>query len=346
MSEETKLPSVGVVAIGRNEGDRLRACLESTAGIGGRVVYVDSGSTDGSVEMARSMGVEVVELDLKIPFTAGRARNEGIDRLRQLDSNLKFVQVVDGDCEIQAGWIDLAEAALRADEHLAVVCGRRREKYPARSIYNRLCDIEWATPVGEAKSCGGDAMIRLSALSQVGGYNPAVIAGEEPEMCFRLREAGWKIARLDAEMTLHDAAMTRLKQWWRRNLRAGHAYAEGYAIHGKSAEKFRGREVQSIWFWAIVLPLLIAASARQWPWVSLVLLASYPLLMVRIFLGRRRGGLSRRDSGLYAFFVVLGKFPQAIGTIKYGLGRFFGRRSGVIEYKNPAAAAETMGQSK
>src|SRR3990170_3982962 len=93
---------LGIVAIGRNEGERLRACLRSVVGDNRVVVYVDSGSTDGSVEMARSMGAEVVELDLATPFTAARARNEGFHRLEQLNPNVAFVQFVDGDCEVVA----------------------------------------------------------------------------------------------------------------------------------------------------------------------------------------------------------------------------------------------------
>jgi glycosyltransferase involved in cell wall biosynthesis len=172
------------------------------------VVYVDSGSTDGSLELARSIGADTVELYLSIPFTAARARNEGIARLLQLVPDIEFVQSVDGDCQILDGWIDRAESELAAKPDVAAVCGRRRERYPAASLYNQLCDIEWDTPVGEAQACGGDSMMRVWAFEQVQGFNPALIAGEEPEMCVRLRQKGWKILRLDVEMILHDAQMT------------------------------------------------------------------------------------------------------------------------------------------
>src|ERR1700738_3404233 len=88
---------VGVVVIGRNEGDRLRRCLESVRGTADRVVYVDSGSSDNSVAMSRGLGATVVELDLRIPFTAARARNEGFDRLLGEQPALRYVFFVDGD---------------------------------------------------------------------------------------------------------------------------------------------------------------------------------------------------------------------------------------------------------
>ncbi len=237
----------GAVVIGRNEGDRLRICLESILHLAVQTVYVDSGSTDSSVKMARDIGVEVVQLDMSIPFTAARARNEGFNRLLELEPGISYVQFVDGDCEMQHSWSEAALCFLQQHEYVAVVCGRRRERFPERSIYNLLCDIEWNTPIGEAKACGGDAMMRVQAFSGVQGFRNNLIAGEEPELCVRLRQAGWKIWRLVEEMTLHDAAMNRFSQWWKRSVRAGYAFAEGAAIHGAPpvghwVEEHAGRE--------------------------------------------------------------------------------------------------------
>lgn len=179
---------VGLVAIGRNEGERLKRCLRSAKPQVEALVYVDSGSTDDSVAFARSLGVHVVELDTSVPFTAGRARNEGAKRLREAMPDVQFVQFVDGDCELDSAWIGRALAELAARPRAAIVCGRRRERFPEASVYNRLCDIEWATPIGQAAACGGDFMVRLGAFEQMNGFSPDLIAGEEPDLCFRLRD--------------------------------------------------------------------------------------------------------------------------------------------------------------
>jgi GT2 family glycosyltransferase len=333
---------VGVVAIGRNEGERLRQCLESVVGRGLAVVYVDSGSTDGSRERARDLGAEVVELDLSIPFTAARARNAGLERLRDVAPETRFVQFVDGDCEVVDGWLQSAQSALEARPELAVVCGRRRERYPEQSIYNRLADLEWDTPIGDARACGGDAMMRVEALRQVGGFNPTIIAGEEPELCVRLRQAGWKVARIDAEMTRHDLAMTRFGQWWRRAVRAGHAYAEGFALHGRSPDRHGARETLSIAFWGVALPL--AAVGLAWPTrgLSLLLLAGYLILAVRIARRMRRQGVPATVARWYAWACVVGKFAQAVGQGTYWLGRLLGRRSILIEYKGASETRATL----
>ena len=324
---------VGLIVIGRNEGQRLYQCLLSVLGKVALIVYVDSGSTDGSVELARSLGVDVVELDLSIPFTAARARNAGFAHLLKTNAQIEFVQFIDGDCEVVEGWLAYAQHELESQHHVAVVCGRRRERFPEHSIYNRLCDIEWDTPIGEAKACGGDAMMRVEAFQQVGGFNSALIAGEEPELCVRLRQKGWRILRLDAEMTLHDAQITRFSQWWKRFLRAGHAYAEGAWLHGREPERHWVKESQSIWFWGLLLPLLLFGMAWPTGGLSLLLLIGYPYLAYRIYHHTQQRNFSSKDAALYALFCVLGKFAQVQGQIQFYLSMLLRQRRNLVEYK-------------
>jgi GT2 family glycosyltransferase len=324
---------IAAVAIGRNEGERLRRCLESLEDEVDLVVYVDSGSTDGSAELARSLGCEVVALDLTIPFTAARARNAGFHRAREKLPELDLVQFVDGDCEVARGWIDRARERLRSDPEIAVVCGRRRERSPSASVYNRMCDVEWDTPVGRAEVCGGDAMMRARAFEEVGGFDESLIAGEEPELCVRLRRAGHAIERLDAEMTLHDAAMTRFSQWWKRTKRSGHAYAEGAAMHGASPERHWVRETRRIWLWGAVLPATAIGLAMPTFGLSLGLLGGYGVSAARVYKRTRERGRPIEDALPYALFTTLGKVPEVQGMIEFHLGRLRGKKSGIIEYK-------------
>ncbi|MCI0911573.1 MULTISPECIES: glycosyltransferase family 2 protein [Pseudomonas] len=324
------MTGIGVVVIGRNEGLRLERCLASLAGRADKVVYVDSGSTDGSVQRASALGVEVLTLDMSRPFTAARARNEGFACLQRALPAVRLVQFVDGDCEVDAGWLATARAFLDAHPQVAVVCGRRRERFPQHSVYNWLCDLEWDTPVGETKACGGDALMRVDAFVAVAGYRSALIAGEEPELCVRLRAAGWKVWRLAAEMTLHDAAMTRFGQWWRRSVRAGYAYAEGACLHGAPPERHWLRESRRAWLWGLGIPLLVAlASVWAGPW-ALWLLLVYPLQMLRL---ARRGGRSARENAVQAAFLVLGKFPEMLGQMRFVLNRYTAGNPALIEYK-------------
>lgn len=317
--------AVGAVVIGRNEGARLRACLASVLPSVRQVVYVDSGSTDASVAMAQEMGADVLALDMGVPFTAARARNSGFQRLLSLHPEVRFVQFIDGDCEVVAGWMDAARRHIEAHPDCAAVCGRRRERYPEKSIYNRMCDLEWNTPVGDALSCGGDALFRAEPLVQAGGFRESLIAGEEPELCLRLRRAGWRIHRVDHEMTLHDAAITRWQQWWQRTVRGGHAFAEGSWLHGMSPDRHWVRHTARAVVWGILLPLLIVllgsfVDSRGW-----MLALLYPVQWFRLAI--------RDRSPQIAFFSLMGKFAEAQGVLKFYLGKLFGRTGRLIEYK-------------
>ncbi len=320
---------LGLVVIGRNEGERLRRCLQSARGLGA-CVYVDSGSTDGSTALAQSFGADVIELDASLPFTAARARNAGARRLGQLVPQLQAIQFIDGDCELSPAWLEDALDALAAHADVAAVAGRLRERHVDRSIYNQLCDIEWDTPVGEVRSIGGIAMIRAAAFVAAGGFREDLIAGEEPELCVRLRAAGGRVLRLPHDMAWHDAAMTRWTQWWRRTVRAGHAFAEGASLHGASPERHYVAETRRAALWGLAFPCAVAGLCAVTPLAPLLLLA-YPLQVLRLGLRRARQGAP--VPWHQAYFLMIGRFAEGWGVLKFHLSRWSGRRSGLIEYK-------------
>ncbi len=330
-------PSVAVVVIGRNEGERLKRCLASVQQNASTVVYVDSGSTDGSAAYARAEGAHVVALDMSIPFSAARARNAGFELLRKVAPGVAFVQFIDGDCELNAGWLAVAQRELERHSDWAIVCGRRRERFPEASLYNRLCDVEWDTPLGEATACGGDFLVVASVFDEVGGFNPTVIAGEEPELCHRIRATGRRIVRLDHEMTLHDAAMTHRAQWWKRVERAGYAFALVCALHLRSPRRIWVRQVASIVCWG-GLPLALALSSPIVGPSAFLGLLLYPLLWVKTYRYLRGARALPPDvARSYATACVLGKFVELRGVVRAFLDLAFRRTRTIIEYKSVSA---------
>ena len=337
------MSAVGVVIIGRNEGERLVRCLLSvrqSVRPDARIVYVDSGSSDGSVAAAAGAGAIVVDLDMTRPFTAARARNAG---RAALPAACGYIQFVDGDCMLQPDWLARAAAALDADDGLAAVFGRRREVAPAASLYNWLCDIEWAVAPGPARYFGGDVMIRAAALDQAGGYPAEMIAGEEPDLAMRLRKRGWRLECVAGEMTLHDAAIRYFGQWWRRTTRSGHAYAELAARHGgKGYSDYRRRLVGV--FGLGCLPfvgglLLVAGlsfAGPSWAGAGAILLALPVIQYVRLVVkGWRQRPLS--EAAAIAAFLLAAKPAQALGAGRYAMARLTGKRSALIEYKEGVA---------
>jgi glycosyltransferase involved in cell wall biosynthesis len=319
----------GVVAIGRNEGERLRTCLRSLS-VAAAVVYVDSGSADGSAQWARDRGADVVELDMSVPFTAARARNAGFKRLREIAPHIPYVQFIDGDCEIAENWPRASLDFLDSQPEVAAVAGRLRERHPERSVYNWLCEHEWDGPIGLVRACGGIAMMRCSAVQAVGGFRDDMIAGEEPELCVRLRAKAWQVWRLDEQMAFHDAAMSRFSEWWRRATRGGYAFAHGAYLHGAPPERHWVWESRRAWLWGIFLPLLCLAAVvafPPWGWATILI---YPGQALRQ-MTRQSGSLT--DRATLASFQVLARFPEALGQIRFMRDRLFDRQARLIEYK-------------
>jgi glycosyltransferase involved in cell wall biosynthesis len=319
----------GVVAIGRNEGDRLKQCLRSVSSAA-QVVYVDSGSSDGSVKTAKEAGVDVVELDLSLPFTAARARNAGFRHLQKLAPNLRYVQFIDGDCELNSCWPEAATSFLKWNDSVCAVFGRLRERFPDRSIFNRMCDCEWDVAVGEALSSGGNVMMRVAPFAEAAGYREDMIAGEEPELCLRLRASGWKVWRIDHEMALHDAAILHFGQWWRRQMRSGYAFAHGAFLHGGRSERHWIWESRRAILWGIGLPILILSAMIVGGCWGLLLLVIYPIQIMRR-VTRMSGPWPVRLR--FSFFEQLSRFPEALGQLRFARDWLFGRQGQLIEYK-------------
>ncbi|NTZ43956.1 glycosyltransferase [Altererythrobacter sp. SALINAS58] len=320
-----ELPTIGIIVIGRNEGERLKRCLRSLPS-DLAVVYVDSASTDGSAQFAESHGADVIHLDLNMPFTAARARNAGLEEMAKRTPNVQFVQFIDGDCELDSSWLPEAIKFIESNATCAAVCGRRRERYPDASLYNRICDQEWDTPIGETAACGGDALFRMSSLRQCGFYDPLLIAGEEPELCHRLREGSWRIWRIDHPMSIHDADMHHFAQWWKRAMRSGFGYAQVWHKTGKSfSSGLYFRELVRAFGWTFGVPILGMTFSI---WLGPLALSVIPALWLGQFVR-----LASRSGPAESLHLLLGKAAESLGALRYAFSLLTFRPLKAIYYK-------------
>ncbi len=348
MTNPAASPLVSVVVIGRNEGLRLTRCLQSVLEMdppspeanrsGVEVFYVDSHSADDSRERAAALGVKVLIIEGNRP-TAALARNTG---WRQASG--EYVLFLDGDTILAPGFVNAALTELRARPDVAVVWGHRRETAPAASIYNRVLDLDWIYPAGLSSFCGGDALMRRSALEQTGGYDPMLPAGEEPDLCRRMRGLGMKILHIDEPMTGHDMNMHRFSQYWRRSVRTGYAYAQ-------LADRYRNTD-DPLWvrdqkrnfvmgaFWPLTLIVAVAACAMLgWlrsEWIAAPLVAWLLLLIAASFRSARRlrwksaSGSTLMLAGLHSH---LQQMPILLGQLRFFRDRARRRDRGLMEYK-------------
>jgi GT2 family glycosyltransferase len=327
--------SVAAVVIGRNEGERLPPALRSVQSAGLRVVYSDSGSSDGSPEAAKDLDVPVVELDPSRPFSAARGRNEGLAEALRRWPAIEFIMFLDGDCTLEPDFPAAALGAFAEHPDCAIVTGHLAERFPERSVYNRLCAIEWRSPAGpitDMNGLGGIMAVRVAAFRAVDGFNEQAIAGEEPDLAVRLGLAGWSVLKIDQAMATHDAQMLRFGQWWTRAVRGGHAMAHRYARHGRTRFRDGRRAVRSATFWGFALPLGVLALLLPTRGLSLLLLGGYGWLGWRVYRYYRSVGLDGSDAWLATRFILYSKVPEFLGIVRYGVNRWRGQFR-VIEYK-------------
>lgn len=325
---------VGFIAIGRNEGERLRLALSAIQRLYPEhpAVYVDSGSTDGSVGFARSIGMTVVELDLSRPFTAARARNAGAERLVREFPETAFIQFLDGDCELLPGWLEAGLAALTTDD-VAIASGRRAERYPEASIYNTLMDKEWDTPVGEIMGVPGDMLVKARVFRELCGFDDSLIAGEDFDLCLRAAALGYKTLRVDAPMSLHDADISHFSQWYRRTKRGGHAWINLYQLHGAAAGGYFKHKIARVLAWAVAFPAMLLASLLMYPAAAVALVLLQLLMVGRSLLRQLVLGDSLRVAAALSALVYVGKYAELAGMLEYARMSRSRQPHTLIEYK-------------
>lgn len=330
-------PLLSVVVIGRNEGKRLQRCLQSvlvmktpSVWIDFEYIYVDSGSSDNSLRIARDLGFKTVRLGSDHP-TAARARNAG---WRQ--ANGQLVLFLDGDTILQPEFVAKAIDEF-ADQDLAVVFGHRRELDPSISLYSRVLDLDWVWRGGRSEYCGGDAIIRRTVLEQVGGYDNHLIAGEEPEMCQRIRERGYLIVNIGSLMTLHELAITSWRQYWRRAVRAGFAYAEVSHRTRRAVRPLWRNEVRRVRRHSALIVTAAAAtllSALTGPsWLTFVFVGLGLAAVLRTALRARWKSTNRLTLALYGIHSHVQQIPLLVGQLQYWLRERTHTRQSLIEYK-------------
>lgn len=327
--------------IGRNEAPRLARALSAIAEHRAATVYVDSGSSDGSPDIAERLGIHVLRLKHG-PFTAARGRREGFDFITSVLPQVEFVQFIDGDCAIETGWFEDAAQFLADHPECAAVVGRLREERAAESLLIRVVEVEWDLPEGDIDVIGGISLMRVTALRKVGNWRTDLVAGEELDLSSRLRAAGWQLHRLKRPMCRHDIGITRLREFWKRSIRTGHSYAQLAVVQRAHGPKRWMKRTLGHLFYGIILPPVIAAGAWFW-WPSVLLgLAVYSVLFARLAKWRL-GRKDKPDVALtYALITTVCKIAAGIGALKYFIGRVMGKEARIFEYK----AAPTAGQGE
>lgn len=338
MNKQTTSPShsaVSVVVIGRNEGARLVRCLQSVqqAHWGDtpfELIYVDSRSTDDSLASARALGFQTLELNDANPCAA-KARNLGWQAARG-----EFILFLDGDTELHADFVQHALHALR-DPKLCAAWGHRRESAPQQSVYTAVLDLDWIYPIGRSIYFGGDVLVRRAALAEVNGFDPTLKAGEEPEMCARLRARKWEIEHLDVAMTRHDLAVRTLRAYWLRCYRSGIAYAEvAHRMQRLGDGLWQKESARDFWHGVLYagFPLMLVLAFVTVPALGAGLLAAAVGVIVRTAWRSRSKAAGNAGLSLqYAIHSHLQKLPALAGQLAWKKAHASAQSLALVDYK-------------
>lgn len=335
MNPAANAPSLSVVVIGRNEGLRLARCLESVRALRGfvevQLIYVDSASTDGSPETAARYGAQVVVVHPRRP-TAAVGRNAGWPL-----ATADFVLFLDGDTVLHPDFPRAAYDRMISDSRISTVWGHRREIHPEESVYNRVLDLDWIYAPGVVEACGGDVLMRCSALREVNGYDDQLIAGEEPELCRRLRARGYSILHIDHPMTCHDLQIMRWGQYWTRARRSGYAYAEVSDRFRHSNDPLWAadsrRSLTRALAWTGTLAVAAVACLRFGALPLLLWLTVFLALSVRSAWKARWKNSNPVTLFLYGIHSQIQHLPICVGQLQYMLDKKAKRQRNLVEYK-------------
>ncbi|TDT72439.1 glycosyl transferase family 2 [Hypnocyclicus thermotrophus] len=319
--------SIDIVIIGLNAEKTIVRCLNSIEGVIKvnsdkkiKVYYVDGGSVDNTLLLvSRYKFVNILKFNKKNP-TPGAQRNFGWQQGKG-----EYVQFIDSDTTLELSWFNEALNFIKKDDKIGAVCGKRVELYPYISFYNWIGNIEWNPKFGNVLEFGGDVFIKREVLEKTNGYKDSLIAGEDPELSYRIRNLGYKILKIDRVMTYHDLAMINFRQYLKRSFRSGYAFAEINYMYkdmwGQELKRILVRGGISLILFIIAL-LFVIIDYR----ITLFAILSSLLLLFRprLFLVSKfmiLYNLNKDEGKKYAWHVSLVVLPQFLGSIRFYLGK-------------------------
>jgi glycosyltransferase involved in cell wall biosynthesis len=309
------MTQLSVVLISRNQAWSIRRLIESvlvgTSCVSSKeIILVDSASTDETVELAKRYPVTIFRLKFGQRLSPAIGRYVGY---RQTQG--EFVLFLDGDMELLQGWLEPALNFMRTTPRVGLVMSTsvtNLHRTAAQQSAASLEDMSFTPPRESSRvpfAAGGAALYRHSVLEQVGSFNPYLYSEEEPELCLRIRGAGYSVSLFNQPIVLHydDApvALSDVLSRRRRNFHLG--MGQGARYHFPRTLFWRW--IKERW-WGPAAALLVAAGLgsaflgvlmRDFMWFGLWILG---LCFLTAFLAVRKHSLRAALVAAFNWFVM------------------------------------------
>jgi glycosyltransferase involved in cell wall biosynthesis len=276
------MPDLAVVLISKDQEWNIvrliKSALRWTASFPSReIVLVDSASVDNTVDIASNYPINIIRLQSDQRLTAAAGRYVGYQK-----TSGDLILFLDGDMELCEGWVDRAIAVIQSGPDVAAVTGQVINLPPSTGsrAAPRSEPSYYGNSVTEVSYGGGATMYRRSVLKQVGTFNPYIYSEEEPELCLRIRYAGYRILSLEHPIAYHYSdppdRVSTLVERWRRNLNLGFGQVIRYHFGTHLLWPYikeRGYGLlPGLGLMVGLISLLLSLVSQQWKWFGFWLL--------------------------------------------------------------------------
>ena len=212
----SKLATIIIPAL--NEEKYIGKCLESiknldTHNVKCEVMLVDNGSCDSTCEIAESFKGA---LDLRIIVVKGvniaALRNIGAHK-----ANGSILAFLDADCTVSSSWLDNAFAYFN-DPDIAAV-GSSHQIPKCASWVAKTWDLivekkRVRMPTDNLPS--GNLLVNKKIFLRIGGFDNKLATNEDFDLCFRLKEAGYKLFSDPLITAVHWGVPSKLSEFYKR----------------------------------------------------------------------------------------------------------------------------------
>ena len=316
LQELEQHPLVSIVIPVKDRADDLRHCITSLRQLAYpqdrlEVIVVDDGSTDSSPEVAQELGAVLLESGA-VGGGPALARNKGA-----AVANGDILAFIDSDCTAEENWLNELLPAF-ADEKLAAVGGWVDGMYHGSAL-DRYEAVMSSLNLGRREMSGGaggdtfylpscNLLMRKSAFAAAGGFRPEMHVGEDVDLTWRLRDAGWTIQYLPCGTVFHAH---RSRPWPFVKRRFDYGTSEGML---QQLHPVRGKKM--------LLPPMLTAILSCFA-LAVLSLSLLPLPVAALLL-LIDSGLTKRKLSKQGLSLSIGKIfaarTRAVGSLGYYLG--------------------------